>query len=316
MGGKNAGADEAKKARKAEEKRQARIREGTARINSIFDGQTVGDGALGADAAFDPNGAYYLADGTRWTPTTSNSRSGFLGTIAGAGKSGGTPVNGKQFLKGLQPGGGKGGPGDLFHTLGDAFGGGGRGETAEEQFRKLQAEGKLYSGTKNSGGFGDDFYSGRRQAYMDYATPQLEDQYGKAQKELVFSLDRSGNLDSTARAEKMSELQRLYDIQKQQVADKALSFENQARNSVEDARANLISMLNVTGDAEGAASAALARSEALTAPTEYSPLSQLFVDFTNGLGVQAAQERSYAAGGPTPRYNTGLFGNAGRVTVS
>lgn len=164
--------------------------------------------------------------------------------------------------------------------------------------------------------FNDDFYGGRRQAYLDYATPQLEDQYGDAQRELIFSLDRSGNLDSTARADKMSELQKLYDIQKQQVADKALSSETQARNAVEDARSNLISMLNVTGDAQGAATQALARSEALSAPAEYSPLGQLFTDFTNSLGVQAAQERSYAAGGPQPRYNTGLFGNAGRVTLA
>ena len=86
-----------------------------------------------------------------------------------------------------------------------------------------------------------------------YATPQLEDQYGKAGKELTFSLARGNMLDSSVRGEKMSELQKLYDIQKQQVADKALSYETSSRNAVEDSRQNLISMLNVTGDAEGAA---------------------------------------------------------------
>jgi hypothetical protein len=174
----------------------------------------------------------------------------------------------------------------------------------------------LKKGAAKPGQFTDDFYKGRKQAYLDYATPQLQDQYKDAQKQLIFSLDRSGNLDSTARGEKTGELQKLYDIQQQQVADRALSSETSARNSVEDARSNLITMLNATGDAEGAAKSALARSQALSAPEEYSPLSQLFVDFTNGLGVQAAQERSYNAGGPAPRYNTGLFGNAGRVSIS
>lgn len=303
MGGKNDGADEAKKARKAEEKRQQRIREGTKRINNIFDGSTVGSGAIGADVAFDPNGVYYNADGTRWTPTTGgNGTADMLGSKMGT------------IGDSLPSGPGKGAVGDIFRGVTGAIGGG--RETPEQQFQKLISEGKLYSGTENTGGFNDDFYAGRRQAYLDYATPQLEDQYGNAQKQLVFSLDRGGNLDSTARAEKMSELQKLYDIQKQQVADKALSSETQARNAVEDARSNLISMLNVTGDAEGAASQALARSEALSAPAEYSPLNQLFVDFTNGLGTQAAQERAFNAGGPAPRYNTGLFGKAGRVSVS
>jgi hypothetical protein len=123
-------------------------------------------------------------------------------------------------------------------------------------------------------------------------------------------------LDSSARGEKLGDLQKLYDTQKQAVADKALSYETSARNSVEDARANLIQTLNATGDAEGAANSALARSQALSQPDAYSPLGQLFTDFTNGLGIQAAQERSYAAGGAKPLYNTGLFSNAGRVSVT
>lgn len=251
------GSDEAAKARRAENARQARIRLGTSRVNSIFDGGAYGTDKLAEGAAFDPNATYYDGAGN---PLTGLSRRAFD--------------------------------------------------------KRLDEVDGIFAGSKSNTGFDDNFFAGRRQAYMDYATPQLEDQYGNAQKQLIFSLDRGGNLDSTARADKMSELQKLYDIQKQQVADKALSSETQARNSVEDARSNLISMLNVTGDAEGAASSALARSEALSAPAEYSPLSQLFVDFTNGLGTQAAQERAFNAGGPAPRYNTGLFGKAGRVSVS
>jgi hypothetical protein len=329
MGGKNSGADEAKKARQDEEARQKRIREGTQRINGIFDGTTVGDGALGADAAFDPNGAYYNADGTRWSPVATAAPS------TGGGKQGGqnfaVQTSGagalNQFSQfGKSPSSGAKSPLAAFDGLGrfgGAAGSGGKASgsptsplTAEEQFAKLRAEGKLFSSTKNSGGFNDAFYKGRRDAYTAFATPQLEDQYGKAGRDLTFSLDRSGLLDSSVRGDKLSELQKLYDLQKQQIADKALSYETTARNSVEDARANLISTLNATGDAEGAASSALARSQALSAPADYSSLGQLFTDFTSTLGTQAAQERSYAAGGPKPAYNTGLFGSTGRVTVA
>jgi len=168
------------------------------------------------------------------------------------------------------------------------------------------------------GQFNDEFYSGQRQNYIDYATPQLQDQYSDAEKELAFSLARGGNLNSSARAAKAADLQQLYDLNSQKVADDALSYETQARTGVEDARSNLITTLNATGDAEQAASSALARSTALSKPTAYSPLSQLFADFTNTLGVQAAQERAAAASGGSysPTYNTGLFGNTGRVVVS
>lgn len=252
MGGKNDGADEAAKARKEEEARQARIRAGTASINAIFDGGSsitpwTGDGKNKLDYA---SGNYVDAHGNPLTRAPGSKT-------------------------------------DIF-----------------------------VKGTTQPGQFTDDFFNGRKQAYLNYADPQLQDQYGDANRQLTFSLARSGLLDSSARGQKLGELQKLYDTQKQAIADKALSYETGARNSVEDARSNLIQTLNATGDAEGAANSALARSQALSAPDAYSPLAQLFTDFTNGLGIQAAQERSYAAGGAKPLYNTGLFSNAGRVSVT
>lgn len=178
-----------------------------------------------------------------------------------------------------------------------------------------QRQQKVRAGTERIGGifdgnFNDEFFKGRRDAFSAFATPQLEDQYADAQKQLVFSLDRAGTLDSSIRAEKAGELQKLYDTNKQQIADQALSHETDARNAVEGARTDLIQMLNVTGDAEGAASSALSRATALSQPQTFSPLSQLFASFTSGLGQQAAQERAAAMSGGSyvPRYNTGLFG--------
>ncbi len=68
-------------------------------------------------------------------------------------------------------------------------------------------------------------------------------------------------------------------------------------------------MLNATGDAQGAAQAALARSTALSQPGTYSPLAQLFQDSTGMLAQQAAAERAayYSGGAYAPRFNTGLF---------
>lgn len=161
------------------------------------------------------------------------------------------------------------------------------------------------------GQFNDDFFDQRRDAFVNYATPQLEDQFGDAQKQLTFALARGGLLDSSVRADKSAELQKKYDLNKQQIADKALSSSTESRNAVEDARSNLVATLNATGDAQGAANSAISRASALSQPASFSPLTQLFSDFTAGLGQQAALERAAAYSGGMvrpPRYETGLFG--------
>lgn len=188
-------------------------------------------------------------------------------------------------------------------------------------YNEDQRQQKVRAGTERVGSIfdcnlNDEFFKGRRDAFTNFATPQLEDQYADTQKQLVYSLDRSGLLDSSIRAEKASELQKLYDTNKQQIADQALNQENEARNAAEGARTDLIQTLNVTGDAEGAANSAISRATALSQPQTFSPLSQLFASFTAGLGQQAAQERAEAMSGVDAngqpnykaKYNTGLFG--------
>ncbi|QOG06407.1 hypothetical protein IGS74_18060 [Aureimonas sp. OT7] len=300
---------EADQARADEQARQARVRQGTDRINSIFNGSLQGAGQVGAGSAFDPNATYYTADGQVWKPQAQTT----TGTTAGGVPTAkpGTPFNFGDAMARIAY--------DNNDTSARrlAPASAGRvtsGPSAADQFAQASAGGKLFSGTQMSGGFNDDFFNRQRQNYIDYATPQLDQQYGDANKQLTFSLTRSGLFDSSVRGEKASDLQRAYDLNKQKIADDALSHSTQSRNAVEDARANLISMLNATGDAEGAANAALARSQALSQAPSFSPLTSLFADFTNGLGVQAAAERSYAAGGMKPTISTGLFAPRNSVT--
>jgi len=200
-------------------------------------------------------------------------------------------------------------------------GDGGAGQVrADEQARQAnirQGTEKINSTFDSE--FTPTFYDARRDAFLNYATPQLEDQFKDAQKQLTYSLDRNGTLDSSIRAQKEADLQKLYDTNRRSVADQALGYSTQAKTAVEDGRANLIATLNATGDAEGAANSALARSQALSAPDTYSPLAQLFTSFTSGLGQQAALEKAAALSGGaiSPQYTTGLFGsskNAVQVT--
>jgi len=166
--------------------------------------------------------------------------------------------------------------------------------------------------------FNDDFYNNRGSAYTTYALPQLEDQYTDAQKQLTYALARSGQLESSERGTKEAELQKLYDTHKRDVQDKAQQYSSTARANVEDARSNLVSTLNATGDAEGAASSSIDRANVLSQGDTYSPLTNLFTDFINGIGRQYAAEKSASASGQTytPLYSAGLNGSNSSVQTT
>ena len=177
---------------------------------------------------------------------------------------------------------------------------------------------KLYANVQQSytpGQFTDEFFKQRQTAYMDYATPQLNQQYEDARRQLTFALDRAGMTDSSVRAQREAELQQLYDTNRRSVADQALNYSTTARNNVENARADLIATLNATGDAQGAVNSAMTRAKALSAPDTYNPLAQLFTTFTAGLGNQAAIEKAAALSNTyNPGSSVGLY-NTGRNSV-
>lgn len=165
--------------------------------------------------------------------------------------------------------------------------------------------------------FNDAFFDKQKTGYLNYATPQLDDQLAKAKEALTFSLARGGVLNSSVRSAKEAELQQRADLARQGISDQALSFSTQARNNVENARANLISTLNATGDAQGAANSAMTRAAALSQPAAYSPVGQLFADFMAGLGTQAAAEKATAMSGGMYKspYDTGIFSGGARKAV-
>lgn len=286
MGKKGGDDGGAAQARADEAARQAKIRAGTTSINTIFDGGKTATGAVPFDVNMDRSKTYYNKDGSvfDWGGVPGQALKTAIGTSGGLGGSGGqveTSPTGPAISGGL--------PTELYTSYGDT-----------------------------PGQFGDDFYKKLGDNYTNYAQPQLDRQFGDAQKQLTYSLARGGNLDSSTRGFQEGQLKTLYDTNTRAVKDTALNNTNDARNNVESARADLIRTLNTSGDAEGATSSALARANSLSQPQGYSPLGQMFSTFTAGLGTQAALEKAnyYSGGAVAPRYNTGLFGNSGAVKVS
>lgn len=188
-------------------------------------------------------------------------------------------------------------------------------EKAAEQARRDEEErqARIRQGTESIADtfsqFDDDFYAGRKDAYVKFARPQLDEQVSDAKEQLIFALARNGTLDGSVRIDRMADIDKRYSEGLQDIESRGLDFATRARDDVENTRADIVSQLQVTGDAAGASNAALNRAVALSAPEPYSPIEQLFTDATSAFAQQAALERAHSAGyGAKPRFNTGLFG--------
>jgi hypothetical protein len=199
------------------------------------------------------------------------------------------------------------------------FGGGGGddGQARAQEARRENAIADSQGNIQNvfNANFTPDFYNNRRQAYLDFAKPQLNDQYADARKQLIYSLDRSGNLASTARTTQEANLAKLYGTNNRTISDQALGYENDARNNVAAAESNLFNGVAQSGNIGASVNAANSQANALSQPDAYSPIGNLFGDFTGALQTQAGLEQLAAASGGAfkPAFNTGLFGGSNAV---
>jgi len=180
---------------------------------------------------------------------------------------------------------------------------GGDGGAAQREKQRQASITQGYEQIQNIfGGFNDDFYNQRGQAFIDYAQPQLDQQYEDAVKNLTFALSRNGRLDSSVAGEQRAKLQQDYDKQKAGLIDKGMNYANDARSAVERSRGDLVSLNSNLANPATIANEAQNRLSSLQAMPSFEPLAPLFVNAGESLGTQADLERRSAA-----RYNTGLF---------
>lgn len=152
------------------------------------------------------------------------------------------------------------------------------------------------------GKFNDEFYGGRKQAYIDFATPQLRDEYETAAKELAIALSRSGIASSSEAAKRRADLQKRYEQGLSTISNTAQDYANKARTSVEGARGDLLSLASQAADPTLVSQNAVSRAMTLEAMPNFNSLGTLLGDVTAGLATQAQLERRGQS-----RYNTGLF---------
>ena len=179
-------------------------------------------------------------------------------------------------------------------------GGGGDGGAAQARADEIARQARIKKGVGNIDEsfkrFDDGFFSGRKDAYRNFVTPQVNDQYKQVGDQLAYSLARTGLGQSSESARQQGVLMRDNAAARQSIAEGATSEATKARQAIEDQRNSLISQVNMTSDAEMAGQNALRAAGILEQQQAFNPIANLFAN-TTGL-LSAAQNAGYYSGGP------------------
>lgn len=139
--------------------------------------------------------------------------------------------------------------------------------------------------------YDDAFYDGLSQKYLDYANPQLDDQFADAARDLRIALARNGLLQSSVNADRRAKLQEDYDTQARAVAEQARGYANDTRSNLEAVKADLLTQNQSIADPVLIANQANARAAANAELPAFSPLGQLFIGAADGFSTQMDLER-------------------------
>lgn len=160
---------------------------------------------------------------------------------------------------------------------------------------------ETYDTGARSGGIGDDFYNKFRQAQTDYYLPDVERQFGKAKDQLTYNLARAGTSQSSIAGEQLADL--IYQNQNNvaSVNAKADAATADLRKRVASEKSAALSQLYATEDPSLAANEALSRVRTINdVSPELNPLGDIFKLAAIGGGQFAS---SY--GDPYNRLNYG-----------
>jgi hypothetical protein len=172
-------------------------------------------------------------------------------------------------------------------------GGSDNGDELREQERARVA--RIETGKKSIDaafeGFDDEFYNQRVKEYEDFAVPQLNTQYDRTKKNLMYSLARSGLLNSSTEVEKGGALDTELAQKYRDVVDTGKGQANALRRDVEGQRNNLVAQLQASGDPGSAANLALRTAQAYEQPTSFAPIGNFFEGWTrNYLANETARQ--------------------------
>lgn len=186
--------------------------------------------------------------------------------------------------------------------------GGSNNAGAEQRALEAERQARIEQGRaaidKNFEGFDENFYNKRAKDYEQFATPQVASQYDNTEKNLVYSLARSGLTGSSVEASKRGALAKENAQQLRNVADAGQSQANELRRDVEGQRSNLYSQLEASADPGAATNLALRTAQAYERPTSFAPIGNFFKNFTETY-LANNEAKMYSPNNSTPMFGWG-----------
>jgi len=133
--------------------------------------------------------------------------------------------------------------------------------------------------------FGPDFFNRRAQEYMNFANPQVDQQFGNAQDQLAYGLSRIGHgQGSSTQSARFGDLDRDYGQARADVASMGQDSANRAREQIAAQRAALSNLVVASGGSGGLGGQISNAAAAIQATPAFSSLGPLFQNATAGLG--------------------------------
>lgn len=296
--------DYAKIAKSDEKRRRGLITLGTEQINAIFGGgdtQFYGkpkDNFLTGEewAAYKKRGQPFYTLGrngkfvpykpSAFRPNKGAQEGAKLGVqigsiVPGAGNVVGASAGG--LIGGLSEGDYTGaalsaGTGGAYPLMQSVFGWGDDPMSRRELVNRRLKKGLLFEApeTRSFEGFTDDFYNKRAQDYINYALPQLADQYRQTRGAIGYGLANRGLQQSTVAGEARSRLEREAGRNRQNIADTGMEQANQLRRDVETSRQQALAQLQQSADPAGAVRSAINSAMGFQRAPVFTPIANAF----------------------------------------
>lgn len=185
-------------------------------------------------------------------------------------------------------------------------------DIAREKFKK----GLLFSGPQEQTfeGFQPEFFDKRAKAYVDYALPQLGDQYRDARDATIYGLSNRGLSNSTIASRANRRLEDTVGEGKQSIAESGINQANQLKKEIEDRRQQTIQQLYQTADPSQAFQSAISSASQFRQPSVFAPLTNMFSNLANQYYINQAIKGYQGQGnvGSQPQYD--FSGSLGPVT--
>jgi hypothetical protein len=186
-----------------------------------------------------------------------------------------------------------------------------REQAAEARAREEQRKARLETGKSSidalfdKGNFNDAFYDKYKDAALDYAMPQLTDQYGKARDQTTYDLARAGTLRSTIAGDAQADIESQKLINEAGIKSKADTDVAGLRTNIAGQKQQALNQLYATEDPDVAANTAthMVQQAQLSTPN-LSPLGELFKPLIIGATGAASgylDQQTLARYGLTPR---------------